>query len=75
MIRDVQALCCESVRGKCAGGYFARSAELLRRAGDVLLDPATKSGAPLTHALVAKDAFDLADPPTSAAIYQVTHPA
>ena len=57
---------------RAAGGYFARSAEILRRAGDVLLDPATKSGTPLTRLLVGRDAFDLADPATSAAIYQAS---
>ena len=55
-----------------AGGYFARSAEVLRRVGDVLLDPSMRgSGGPLRRWLVAKDAFDLADGATGNAIYQV----
>ena len=54
-----------------AGGYFARSAEVLRLVGDVLLDPGSRSDTKLVRTLVAADAFDLADPPTSAAIYQV----
>ena len=54
-----------------AGGFFARNAELLRRAGDVLLDPATRSDVQLKRWLVAKDAFDLADDATSEAIFRV----
>lgn len=44
---------------------------MLRKAGDVLLDPSTKSNVRLKRWLVGKDAFDLADGPTTQAIYQV----
>ncbi|EIE22650.1 amidase [Coccomyxa subellipsoidea C-169] len=67
-----------SLEGACTlaasydtGGFFARNAELLRRAGDVLLDPATRSDVQFKRWLVAKDAFDLADDATSEAIFRV----
>ena len=44
---------------------------MLRRAGDVLLDPATRSDVQLKRWLVAKDAFDLADGAASKAIFEV----
>lgn len=56
---------------KIAGGFFARNAEVLRRAGDVLLNPATRSDVQLKRWLVAKDAFDLADGAASKAIFEV----
>ncbi|CAL8470644.1 g10186 [Coccomyxa elongata] len=66
-----------SLEGACTlaasydtGGYFAKNAELLRKAGDVLLDPATRSSVQLRRWLVAKDAFELADGATSKAIYE-----
>ncbi|KAK9904266.1 hypothetical protein WJX75_008073 [Coccomyxa subellipsoidea] len=66
-----------SLEGACTlaasydtGGFFARNAEVLRRAGDVLLDPATRSDVQLKRWLVAKDAFDLADGAASKAIFE-----
>jgi amidase len=41
-------------------GWFARDAETLRRAGDVLLPP-DRAGIALTRFYVARDAFDIAD--------------
>lgn len=52
------------------GGWFARKADVLRLVGDVLLDPASKQGTPLTRWLTAVDAFDHSDKATSQAIYQ-----
>ena len=56
-----------------AGGWFARSAHVLRQVGDVLLDPASKQAAPLKRWLNAADAFDHSDKATSHAIYEVKH--
>mmetsp|Transcript_2918 Transcript_2918/g.10027 ORF Transcript_2918/g.10027 Transcript_2918/m.10027 type:complete len:442 (-) Transcript_2918:318-1643(-) len=51
-------------------GWFARDAALLRRVGyELLPPPATRATTPLTRWLVAADAFDLADPAASEAIY------
>ena len=53
---------------------FARDAAVLRAVGSVLLDPASSSRVPLTRWLVATDAFDLAEGPTSAALYGALAP-
>lgn len=47
-------------------GWFARSAELLRRAGEVLLPPAVE--APVTRVLFARDAFAVAGGKVTAAL-------
>lgn len=52
------------------GGWFARKADVLRLVGDVLLDPTSKQGTPLTRWLTAVDAFDHSDKATSQAIYK-----
>ena len=54
-----------------AAGYFARDSSVLRRVGDVLLDPSTRSTGPLKRWLVGKDAFDLAEDASRRALYQV----
>jgi amidase len=56
------------------GGFFAKDASLLRKVGDVLLDPSTKKESTLRRWLVAKDAFGLAEPAVSSAIHQVLLP-
>lgn len=48
---------------------FARDAALLQRVGSVLLPPASAASTPLRRWLVARDAFALAQPATSSAIY------
>ncbi|GLC35083.1 hypothetical protein PLESTM_000277700 [Pleodorina starrii] len=50
-------------------GWFARDASVLRAAGSVLLDPASRGPTRLGRWLVARDAFALADPSTGRAIY------
>lgn len=55
----------------CTGAWFARSAAVLARVGDVLLAPVQEPVGPLTRWLVAADAFDLAQPATTTAIYDV----
>ncbi|KXZ51886.1 hypothetical protein GPECTOR_11g320 [Gonium pectorale] len=50
-------------------GWFARDPAVFRAAGSVLLDPATRGSGRLRRWLVGRDAFSLADPPTSKAIY------
>ena len=54
-----------------AAGYFARDPSVLRRVGDVLLDPSTRSTGPLKRWLVGKDAFNLAEEASRHALYQV----
>lgn len=51
-------------------GLFARDPGVLRRAGSVLFDPATRRPTALKRLLVATDAFQLADEPTSRALYE-----
>ncbi len=55
----------------CAGGYFARDPSVLRRVGDVILDPSQRSSGTLSRWLVGKDAFDLAGEASRHALYQV----
>ncbi|DBA79646.1 TPA: hypothetical protein ACH3X1_008325 [Trebouxia sp. C0004] len=52
-------------------GWFARNAQVLRKVGEVLLEPSSKQDAPLTRWLTAADAFDHSDSETSQAIYQL----
>ena len=54
------------------GGWFARTPQILRQVGDVLLDPASKQEAPLTRWLTAADAFDHSDKATSQAMFQAS---
>eukprot|EP00887_Chlorella_sp_A99_P002188 scaffold21.g2188.t1 len=49
--------------------WFARDTGVLRRVGDVLLDPATRQPAPLRRWLVGADAFAQADDATSSALH------
>jgi amidase len=51
------------------GGWFARDAAVLRRAGAALLDPSSRQPAHLRRLLVATDAFALAEESTSRALY------
>ena len=44
---------------------------MLRRVGDVLLDPSQRSTSSLKRWLVGRDAFDLAEKPARLALYQV----
>lgn len=53
-----------------AGGWFARNAQVLRKVGEVLLEPSAKQDAPLTRWLTAADAFYHSDKATSQAIYK-----
>lgn len=55
--------------GWCLLCRFARDAALLQRVGDVLLPAATKQPQQLQRWLVGKDAFALAEPETTQAIY------
>ena len=55
----------------CTGGYFARDPSVLRRVGDVILDPSQRSTGTLSRWLVGKDAFDLAEEASRNALYQV----
>ncbi len=48
---------------------FARDAYTLRKAGAVLLDPASRSTTPLSRLLLAADAWRLADPATFDAMW------
>lgn len=50
-------------------GWFARDAGVLRRAGSVLLEPASRRPAQLRRLLVAADAFALAEEATVRALY------
>lgn len=50
-------------------GLFARDPSVLRRAGSVLLNPASRWPAALKRLLVATDAFELAEEATSRALY------
>ena len=52
------------------GGWFARNAEIFRRVGDVLLDPASRQEQPLRRWLTAADAFEQCDKATGQAIYE-----
>jgi len=52
------------------GGWFARDSMVLRRAGEVLLDPSTRRPAQLRRLLVAADAFALAQEDTAQALYE-----
>jgi amidase len=54
-----------------AGGWFATNATILRKVGQVLLEPATRKEAALSRWLVARDAFDTADSETAKALYNV----
>ena len=56
----------------CAGGWFARDAEILERVGKVLLPKASRKSFKFRRWLVAKDVFALADNGTQTAIFQVT---
>jgi amidase len=47
-----------------AGGWFSASPGLLRRAGDVLLEPPQRA-APITQLIVLDDAFETADEPVA----------
>lgn len=51
-------------------GLFARDPAVLRRAGGVLLDSASRRPTALKRLLVATDAFQLADEATSTALYE-----
>lgn len=62
---------CPLARSYDTCGWFARQADVLRLVGDVLLDPTSKQGTPLTRWLTAVDAFDHSDKATSQAIYKV----
>lgn len=64
-----------TLSGTCAGGWFAATAPLLRKVGDVLLDPATRQDLNLKCWLVAQDTWDCADKETSQEIYKVNVPA
>ena len=55
------------------GGWFARSADVLRQVGDVLLDPASQHDQPLKRWLTAADAFEQCDKATGQAIYEARH--
>lgn len=54
-----------------AGGYFARDTSVLRRVGDVILDPSQRCSGTLRRWLVGKDAFALAGEASRLALYQV----
>lgn len=67
-----------SLEGACAlapsmdtCGWFARTAPLLEKIGLVLLDSPAHPGPPLQRALLATDAFALADLPSREALAQV----
>jgi amidase len=49
-------------------GWFARDAHLLARIGEVLLAANLKSAPPPRHAIIATDAFAIAEPATAAAL-------
>eukprot|EP00884_Botryococcus_braunii_P020532 jgi/Botrbrau1/7162/Bobra.0143s0032.3 len=53
------------------GGWFATSANVLCKVGQVLLCPSTRKDVKFRRWLVAKDAFDTADSETSTALYNV----
>ena len=54
-----------------AGGWFARDTSVLRKVGGVLLQPSGSTATKFSRLLVGKDAFDLCEAPTRAAIYEV----
>lgn len=64
-----------SLAGSCplapsfdTAGWFARDAGLLCGAGAVLLDPASRADVALRRWLLARDAFELAEPATAAVL-------
>ena len=53
-----------------AGGWFSASPGLLRRAGEVLLEPPQR-GAPITQLIILDDAFETADEPVATVLEAV----
>ncbi|KAA6420332.1 MAG: glutamyl-tRNA(Gln) amidotransferase subunit A [Trebouxia sp. A1-2] len=56
---------CALARSYDTCGWFARNAQVLRKVGEVLLEPSAKQDAPLTRWLTAADAFDHSDKATT----------
>lgn len=70
VLQVVDRFVCMKQARAVVGGWFARNAEVLRQAGDVLLDPASRQEQPMGRWLTAADAFEQCDKATGQAIYQ-----
>ena len=70
LISLLEMLSCNREALGVVGGWFARSADVLRQVGDVLLDPASQQDQPLKRWLTAADAFEQCDKATGQAIYK-----